>query len=323
MRKLEVEPLDKARWDRVERGLRERLEQEPIGEPMSERRAAPERRRSRPVLAFVLAGAAAAAIGAVAWEKVARAPAVVEHPSEVARIETRDAPSHLEFGGATLEFAAHSSARIEGTYATGVLLTLDHGGVECEVAPRHDRPPFVVRAGDVDVRVVGTHFRVERVDSATHVSVQRGVVEVDSHGTTSRVPAGSTWPPTAENPTPEPTVTAQAPSPVRRVATSAAQEPHETPAAPIASTEPAPSPRARYDRALTLEATRPDEAFAIYRDLATGNDSWAANALYAEARLELERGNKDNARRLFAQYLSRYPSGPNANDARELSAKLQ
>lgn len=47
------------------------------------------------------------------------------------------------------------------------------------------------------------------------------------------------------------------------------------------------------------------------------------NALYAEARLELERGNKDAARKLFGDYVRRYPSGPNANDARELSAKLQ
>ena len=85
----------------------------------------------------------------------------------------------------------------------------------------------------------------------------------------------------------------------------------------------APSPRERYDRAITLEASRPDEALSIYRELAGGEGSWAMNALYAEARLELERGEKDSARKLFAEYLRRYPSGPNANDARELSAKLQ
>jgi TolA-binding protein len=86
---------------------------------------------------------------------------------------------------------------------------------------------------------------------------------------------------------------------------------------------PEPSPRERYDRALTLEAAHPGEALSIYRELARGSDSWAMNALYAEARLELERGNKDNARKRFADYLARYPTGPNANDARELSAKLQ
>ncbi len=84
-----------------------------------------------------------------------------------------------------------------------------------------------------------------------------------------------------------------------------------------------PSPRERYDRAITLEASHPDEALAIYRELASGSDSWAMNALYAEARLELERGNKESARKRFAEYLQRYPAGPNANDARELSAKLQ
>jgi len=84
-----------------------------------------------------------------------------------------------------------------------------------------------------------------------------------------------------------------------------------------------PSPRERYDRAAAIESTHPDEAVSIYRELAAGEGSWAMNALYAEARLELERGNKDSARKRFAEYLQRYPTGPNANDARELSAKLQ
>ena len=316
MRKLEIEPLNEARWDRIERGLRERLDEA----PGSERRAAEPRRR--PMFAWALAGAAAAALGFFAWSELRPAVHAVEPVPEIARVETQDAPSHVEFGGATLEVAAHSAARMEGSYESGVVVSLDHGAVECEVAPRRGRPPFVVRAGDVDVRVVGTHFRVDREDGATHVSVQRGVVEVESHGVTSRVAAGSAWPATASlEPAPTETAAATVAPQVRSAPKPLATA--ETTAAPQTTANPGPSARERYDRALTLEANRPDEALAIYRELASGDGSWAMNALYAEARLELERGDKDSARELFADYLRRYPSGPNANDARELSAKLQ
>jgi hypothetical protein len=92
---------------------------------------------------------------------------------------------------------------------------------------------------------------------------------------------------------------------------------------PAASSAAQPSPRDRFDRALALESSRPDEALAIYRDLARGDGPWAMNALYAEGRFELERGNKDAARRCFADYGQRYPNGPNARDARDLASKLE
>ena len=58
-------------------------------------------------------------------------------------------------------------------------VVLERGRVECEVPPRNDRPPFSVEAGDVTVRVVGTHFSVARSGSKdVEVDVQRGVVQV-------------------------------------------------------------------------------------------------------------------------------------------------
>lgn len=322
-RPIEIEPLEKARWDRIERELRDRLEQEPISvrprRPISE-----HPRSSRPVIGFVFAGAAAALVGALAWEKIRPAQHVAEHTttSAVTRVETQNAPSHVEVGESSLDVASHSVARIEGNDEIGVNVSLDHGGIDCEVAPRHGRPPFMVHAGDVTVRVVGTHFHVDREDGATHVSVQHGAVEVESHGVTSLVRAGSSWPETARvEPVETATVVATA-APVQKTQPQI----NAQPTAPVTTAtveKPTPSARERYDRAITLEASHPDEALAIYRALASGNDSWAMNALYAEARLELERGNKENARKRFAEYLQRYPAGPNANDARELSTKLQ
>jgi hypothetical protein len=221
----------------------------------------------------------------------------------------------VDVGESSVDVAPRTAARIDGSDESGVVITLDRGAIDCEVTPRRGRPPFIVRAGDVTVRVVGTHFHVDRFDNATHVSVQHGAVQVESQGQTSLVGAGASWPETHAAIDPRPADTQVVAAPVQHI-----------PASPVATTAPAativsplPSPRERYDRALTLEATQPNEALAIYRELAQGSDSWAMNALYAEARLELERGNKESARKRFAEYVQRYPTGPNANDARELS----
>jgi hypothetical protein len=65
--------------------------------------------------------------------------------------------------------------------------------VDCDVTPRPERAPFVVRAGDVAVTVVGTAFRVERADGEVTVSVTRGKVRVDSGGGAVELSAGKTW----------------------------------------------------------------------------------------------------------------------------------
>ncbi len=316
-RRLEVEPLDDARWERIERGLRDRVNAGEARERSIERGATTTR---APLL--LLCGAAATVVGAIAWEKLQPTPHA-ESTVATTTIETRDAPSHVQITGATLDVEAHTGARVDSSAERGVLVALDHGAVEFDVTPRAGRPPFVVRAGDVDVRVVGTHFRVDREDSITHVRVDKGVVEVVTSGKTVRVAAGASWPETAST-------TAAVSTEIEPPPMASVVKPRSDFAIPTTTTTiatamavPQPSARERYDRALTLEATRPDEARAIYRELAAGSDSWAMNALYAEARLDLERGNKTSARALFAEYVRRYPSGPNANDARELAAKLQ
>jgi hypothetical protein len=317
MRRLDIEPLDKARWDRIERNLRDRLEQEPISarHPRDDKSPRPAQRN---VVAFALAGAAASLVAVFAWNQLRPAPHAAEHAtSSVTRVETRDAPSHLAVGESSLDVAAHSVARIEGNDEIGVNVSLDRGAIDCEVSPRHGRPPFLVHAGDVTVRVVGTHFHVDHEDGQTHVSVQHGAVEVESHGDKTLVAAGASWPSSEHAAiSPEDLPRAEA-TPSARALVAAPS------ATTTASASPQPSPRERYDRAAALEAARPDEALSIYRELATGKDTWAETALFAEARLELERGDKDSARKRFAEYLQRYPTGTNAPMARELSAKLQ
>jgi TolA-binding protein len=88
---------------------------------------------------------------------------------------------------------------------------------------------------------------------------------------------------------------------------------------PAAAPPPSgPSRQERYEAAARLEGRDPERALAGYRQLAAEGGPWAANALYAEARLELELGRTARARRLLRRYLDRFPDGLNAEDARSL-----
>ncbi len=217
--RIEVEPLSDARWARTERALFERLEREvdfadalPVRVP-----------RWRSPAALVVAGAVAASIGALASRALWRSPdaPVASH------IETGDSRSHLVVGGATIDVAPRSDVIVSGDGDHGVLLVLDKGGVDCEVASRHGRPPFVVQAGDVRVRVVGTHFAVAREADGVRVDVTRGVVEVDARGETQSVAAGAHWP--------------SAPALTQTLASPEALAPSEAPSAPLPSASSTPS----------------------------------------------------------------------------------
>lgn len=93
-----------------------------------------------------------------------------------------------------------------------------------------------------------------------------------------------------------------------------------TAAAPVAV---GPSPQEIFESASRIERARPDEAADAYRQLAAGGTAWAPNALFALARLDAEHGRKAEAVRLLGEYLTRYPRGVNADDARALLARTQ
>jgi hypothetical protein len=73
-----------------------------------------------------------------------------------------------------------------------------------------------------------------------------------------------------------------------------------------------------FELAAQLEVRDPVVALRIYGELASGEDGWAASALFASARLEAERGHAARARALCEDYLARFPRGPNGDDARAL-----
>src|SRR5581483_4214061 len=118
------------------------------------------------------------------------------------------------------------------------------------------------------------------------------------------------------------------PDPVDTVAPNPSAAEPRRPALPApavaSSTASGPPPSGeRYGEAQRLEATRPDDALVIYRELAGGTGPWAMNALFAAGRLEAERGHRESARRLLREYEARFPTGPNIDDAQRLIVEMR
>jgi hypothetical protein len=126
----------------------------------------------------------------------------------------------------------------------------------------------------------------------------------------------------APPPLPAASVEPVAPPPEPAPAPSAAPAPE--PAAPTSPPSEGLLPaRQRFEAARRLEARAPAAALRQYLELAQGTDSWAANALFAAARLALDQGRSSEARTLLDSYLERFPGGNNAEDARALLRRLR
>jgi hypothetical protein len=364
---VEVEPCSDARWARIERELFAKLDaapapvELPIDHLVEDLLARPAPKSRAWMAAAATLGAIAATVTLVAFLRTSTPPVAIADP---VILTTTDTAMQFVVGESELTMAPASRVVVTGDDARGVDVSLDHGTVTCEVAPRHGRPPFRVDAGDVHVRVIGTLFTVTR-DPAS-VSVTHGVVEVTAAGHVTVLHDGERWPsaPGAAAAGGDPRLlaghdvsvatAASAPSKAKsrrrgakaHLASGAAPAddgyaddtpPLDDPPAPAnpapASAPPAPTDtpaiatasaaQQAFEAAARSERAHPDRSAATYRQLAAGGTPWASNALFALARLQLDRGHQSEAADLLRSYLVRYPAGLNAADARELLSRLQ
>lgn len=137
-----------------------------------------------------------------------------------------------------------------------VVVALEGGAVTFEVAKRPSRH-FIVRAGDVDVRVVGTRFTVRRQRDDVSVAVERGIVEVVHGAQTVRLVAGGRWarPQALARPTPGGDDAAAAAPQLDDVGPAEEALEVQPPAPPPDERDPAPHHRAPH-------ATRPHRVAA-------------------------------------------------------------
>jgi hypothetical protein len=304
-----IEPLPDLSWARLERAVLAELD-------------VPETRAIKVPLSrwplFALGGAAlagAAALVVVLATGDATTPVRSAEPEAYAtvtsRVVTRDAATEVSFGDAHITVAPASAVVLDGTADQGVLAVLERGSAAFVVAPRRARPAFVIQAGAVGVRVVGTEFSVARLGTDdAEVTVTEGAVEVTFHGRVARVTAGETW-------SSVPPVTAST-SRTARVKEPAAPAPRKP-----AENKPEPTPQERFEAAAKLEATDPDAANDAYREVARGKGQWASNALYAMARLAYDRGKRDSAKAYLNIYKHRFPRGGNIADVKAMLVELE
>jgi hypothetical protein len=318
-----IEPLSDVAWARIERGVWGELDAAPAPDVTRDRRWA-----VRPV--WLAVGGALVAAAAIAAVVVMRHPVDRVASDGPSRVTTGDGPSDLTFGDARVSVAPRSAVLLTGSAEAGAVILIERGAASFEVAPRADRPPFVVHAGAVTVRVIGTRFSVARDGDNARVAVDEGVVMVVAPGVHVMLRAGEHWPsalasapvihvpsalasapPSTAPPSTPPPIPAPIPPPL------APTVPSRRPVAPTAL-----DPARAFAAAAALEAADPRAALAGYRALARGTGPWAANALYAAGRLAVDRGDATAARADLTAYLRRFPTGPNAADARGLLAHL-
>jgi hypothetical protein len=200
--------------------------------------------------------------------------------------------AHLVLGdGSRLDLAAHTRARLTSARPNAIRIDLEGGRVEVEATHLEGRT-FVVAAGHYEVRVVGTHFVVERAagDRVT-VRVDRGTVEVAGVlGEVRRLTAGEQWsaPDGAEPPTaaPEPSAAPSAPAAVTPSSTAAVDPPASAPPTP-----PEESARGLFDQAQQARAQgRPQEAARAFDRLRRTfrHDRRASLAAFELGRMRLD-----------------------------------
>jgi transmembrane sensor len=165
----------------------------------------------------VICGTSGLVFSALFWV-LARTPGSVAHaPSAPASAVASSRPKTRFADGSVARISEGGELSVTMAGPERVESVLVHGAADFEVTKRAERD-FVVRAGSVRVRVVGTRFRVELEGERTRVSVSEGKVEVQEGESRSYLEAGesrffpSAAPPAESSPPPQqpPAVTGRA-----------------------------------------------------------------------------------------------------------------
>ena len=295
-----IEELSEISWKRIEQGLMTSLDSAQV-EPAT----AATTKRARVLVPFAVAclAAAAVAVFALVSDNTTK-PKSAENTSQ---ISTQESPTSIVLLGAQLEVHPHSEVAVE-QYGGDLAFQLRDGGISLSVEPRDHKAPVTIVSGDVHIEVVGTKFSVYRSAGDTQVVVDEGIVAVSRGGVRQLVRAGERWP------FEEASGTASVEAPKPEVARAVA---------PVKSHEPAQrDARDLFEEAADKEQSAPSEAIRLYRRAARGSGPWAANALFAQARLLVAQGNPDKAKPVLQRYLKRFPSGANTADARALLKEI-
>ena len=183
-----VERLSDVAWARVERNVFQRMSEGTVTHAAASREANVERKNTAVWLAVPAAAAAAFAVAFFSMNGPT-GPATNEEPS---RIVASASPTTVSFGDTYVTLDANSAVVMDQKAGKPTAL-LEHGAATFAVAPRGDRGPFAVLAGDTLVRTTNARFRVAREGELARVTVTSGSVEIRFHGHEINVAAQHAW----------------------------------------------------------------------------------------------------------------------------------
>jgi transmembrane sensor len=222
---------------------------------------------------------------------------------EGAQLETAaDTVAVTLVDGSSLKVEPRSRVEVRDRTASAVKLVLARGRIACDVTHRDGRS-FVVAAGGVEVRVVGTRFSVANEEAEAgrrvEVRVERGIVEVrGADDEIVRVAAGHTWSQvTKTEALTQPETGAETPGPGTEPepAGAAPPAPAGKPHAAARSVHPAPADaRALFEQARgQWRAGKMAEAAQTYQTLLATHprDPRAGLAAFELGRLRMDRLN--------------------------------
>lgn len=282
------------------------------------RRAAPKvlvrERRKRAAVRGGLATAALALLVGGLWLRGQRPLEIDAEGAQLAALET---PSQFTLSdGSKVEVEPQASLTVEVLQEGEVRLALARGKARFQVSKNKARS-FRVAAGDVEVRVVGTRFTVDREAAEVTVLVEEGIVEVRHGASLEKLTAGQRWdsastaPASALEPVAVEPVAPSVPEPVAAPAPVAAE--------PVAAAHrpPPAKPAKRAEAAEAAEASSADALFARALEARRGTDP-----VEAESTLQafLGRYPKDRRAGVAAFELGRLRMDVSHDNAGALSA---
>ena len=185
-----VERLSDVAWARVERNVFSRMAEGTVTSAAAAREIRSERPGNKWLwLAVPGAAAAAFALAFFSMNEPAPSQTASEGPS---RVVAGAAPSSVSFGDAHVTLDANSAVVMDQAAGKPTAL-LENGAAVFTVAPRADRRPFTVLAGDASIRATHSEFRVAREGERASVTVETGSVEIRFRGHEIHVGAKHTW----------------------------------------------------------------------------------------------------------------------------------
>lgn len=165
-------------------------------------------RRRQQVRRALTVGTSAVMLVGTLWGLAARKPRVATHsspaPAQIAVVEAEPGLLRFDDRSTGRPGSEQTRTRVVERSAVRTVVALEAGAVSFDVV-RGNRE-FRVQAGSVDVVVLGTAFLVDRQAKGVQVTVTRGHVRVENHGTAANLDVGdSRWfpfePPSVAEPT--------------------------------------------------------------------------------------------------------------------------